>query len=169
MQTMLNTTLVYLERDGCYLMLHRVKKKNDINQDKWIGVGGKFENGESPEDCLLREVREETGLTLRSWTYHAIITFVTVDGDEVFTEFMHLFSSRDFEGTPRECDEGVLEWVPKERISQLNLWEGDLIFHRLMAEGAPFFTLKLVYRENVLSQVLLNGKPLTQRGYGQWS
>ena len=166
---MRNTTLCYLEQDGCYLMLHRIKKEKDINKDKWIGIGGKFEAEESPEDCLLREAYEETGLTLRSWIYHACITFVTRDSSGSYTEYMHLFSSRDFNGELKICDEGVLEWVPKEKIPELNLWEGDLIFLRLMEEGHPFFSLKLVYVDNVLSEVVLDGHSLTRKGYGQWS
>ncbi len=166
---MRNTTLCYLEQDGCYLMLHRTKKARDINKDKWIGIGGKFEPAESPEDCLLRETYEETGLTLHSWTYHACITFVTRDTSGSYTEYMHLFSSRDFSGDLKDCDEGVLEWVPKERVPDLNLWEGDLIFLKLMEEGGPFFSLKLVYIDDVLSQVALNGRPLVRRGFGQWS
>ncbi|MCD8145594.1 MAG: 8-oxo-dGTP diphosphatase [Oscillospiraceae bacterium] len=168
MKNMQNTTLVYLEQDDCYLMLHRVKKEHDINRDKWIGVGGKFENTESPEECLLREVREETGLAVNTWRYHGIVTFVSVT-DTVYTEFMHLFSSADFTGTPKICNEGVLEWVPKNRISALNLWEGDLIFLRLMEEQSPFFSLKLVYHDGVLTEAVLNGKPLTRKEYGQWS
>ena len=109
---MRNTSLCYIERGGKYLMLHRVKKTVDENKDKWIGIGGKFEEGESPEDCVMREVSEETGLTLNSWQYRGIVTFVS---DEWGTEYMHLFTSDDFSGTPRECDEGVLEWIEKER------------------------------------------------------
>lgn len=168
MKNLINTTLVYLEQNGCYLMLHRVKKQNDINKDKWIGVGGKFENAESPEDCLRREVLEETGLTLKHWSYHGIVTFVSVT-DTVFTEYMHLFSARDFSGEPKVCDEGVLEWVPKERIPDLNLWEGDLIFLRLIEEKSPFFSLKLVYHGNVLTEAVLNGTPLTRKEYGLWN
>lgn len=166
---MRNTTLCYLERQGSYLLLHRIKKEKDINKDKWIGIGGKFEEGESPEDCLLREAWEETGLTLNSWKYHAIITFVTIDDGVPYSEYMHLFSSRDFSGELKTCDEGVLEWVPKEEMGKLNLWEGDLVFLRLMEAGVPFFSMKLVYRDRVLEQVVLNGAPLTRRGFGQWN
>ena len=168
MNQLINTTLVYLEQDGSYLMLHRIKKQHDINRDKWIGVGGKFENAESPEDCLLREVWEETGLTLNSWTYHGIVTFVSVT-DAVFTEYMHLFSSNDFAGTPKLCEEGVLEWVPMDRIPELNLWEGDLIFLRLMRDGSPFFSLKLVYHGNELVEAVLNGTALNRKEYGLWN
>ena len=138
-----NTTLCYIEKDDCYLMLHRVKKAVDENKDKWIGVGGKFEYGESPEDCLLREAREETGLTLLNYRYRGIVTFVS---DEWGTEYMHLFTADRFEGELITCSEGNLEWVPKEKITELNLWEGDRIFLRLLAEESPFFSLKLVYR-----------------------
>ncbi len=166
---MCNTTLCYLERDGCYLMLHRVKKEKDINKDKWIGIGGKFEAEESPEDCLLREAYEETGLTLHSWTYHGCVTFIARDSSGSYTEYMNLFSSRDFSGELKACKEGVLEWVPKGRVPALNLWEGDLIFLKLMEAGGPFFSLKLVYTDNVLSQAVLNGRALARQGYGQWS
>lgn len=164
-----NTTLVYLEKDECYLMLHRVKKQHDLNRDKWIGVGGKFENTESPEECMLREVKEETGLTLSRWRYQGIVTFVSISDDEIFTEYMHLFYSSDFTGTPRTCSEGVLEWVPKSKIAELNLWEGDLIFLRLMEEKHPFFSLKLVYQNNVLVQAVLNGTDLARKEYGLWN
>ena len=136
------STLCYLEKDDQYLMLHRVVKKNDVNKDKWIGVGGHFEQDESPEECLLREVREETGYTLTSYRFRGIVTFVSGDG---VTEYMHLFTADGLEGTPSECDEGVLEWVPKGKIEDLNIWEGDKIFFRLLTEEVPFFSLKLVY------------------------
>ena len=152
------STLCYLERDGKYLMLHRVVKKNDINKDKWIGVGGHFEKDESPEECLMREVREETGYTLTSYRFRGIVTFVSGDG---VTEYMHLFTADGFEGEPIECDEGVLEWVPKEDISGLNIWEGDKIFFRLLTEEAPFFSLKLVYDgSGGLVSAALNGSPM---------
>ena len=139
-------------------MLHRVVKKNDINKDKWIGVGGHFEKDESPEECLMREVREETGYTLTSYRFRGIVTFVSGDG---VTEYMHLFTADGFEGEPIECDEGVLEWVPKEDISGLNIWEGDKIFFRLLTEEAPFFSLKLVYDgSGGLVSAALNGSPM---------
>lgn len=142
------TTLCYIEKDNKYLMLHRIKKENDINHDKWIGVGGKFEWGESPEECMLREVREETGYTLTSWQYRGIITFVL--GEDT-VEYMSLFTAGGFEGTPIDCNEGVLEWVEKDRISELNLWEGDRIFFHLLEEREDFFSLKLIYNmEDVL-------------------
>ena len=154
---MRNTTLVHLERDGKYLMLHRVKKERDENRDKWVGIGGKFEPGESPEDRALREVREETGLTMRSWAYRGIVTFVS---DEWGTEYMHLFHSADFEGTVRDCDEGVLEWVDKRALLSLPIWEGDKIFLRLLDSDRPFFSLKLRYRGDTLVEAVLDGKDL---------
>ena len=144
---MKNTTLCYIEKDDAYLMLHRVKKENDENHDKWIGVGGKFEACESPEDCLIREVKEETGLTLTDYRYRGLVTFVS---DEWGTEYMHLFTAAEYEGEIKECDEGNLEWVPKTRIEQLNLWEGDKIFFRLLEEEIGFFSLKLYYDEDTL-------------------
>ena len=150
-----NTTLCYLEQDGKYLMLHRVKKSNDENKDKWIGVGGKFETAESPEDCALREVLEETGLTMTSWEYRGIVTFVS---DQWGTEYMHLFWSDTFTGQLLECDEGVLEWIKKEDLLTKNIWEGDKIFLRLLDEKVPFFSLKLVYSGDKLIRAILNGR-----------
>lgn len=149
------TTLCYIEKDDAYLMLHRISKKNDVNKDKWIGVGGHFEAGESPEDCLLREVKEETGLTLTSYRFRGIVTFITDQLDE--TEYMHLYTADGFEGELIPCNEGTLEWVPKKDIYRLNLWEGDIIFHKLLDEDAPFFSLKLVYEGNKLVNAVLNG------------
>lgn len=151
-----NSTLCYIEKDNKYLMLHRVVKKDDVNKDKWIGVGGQFEFGESPEDCVLREVKEETGYTLTSYQYRGLVTFVFAD---VEMEFMSLFTADGFEGEPIECNEGVLEWVPIEDIENLNLWEGDKIFFRLLEEKIPFFSLKLVYNlDGQLESAALNGK-----------
>lgn len=152
------TTLCYLEKDNKYLMLHRVKKENDVNKDKWIGVGGHAEFGESPEDCLLREVYEETGLTLKKWHFHGIVTFVF---DTIDFEYMCLYSATEWEGTIKDCNEGTLEWIDKDEIENLNIWEGDKIFFRLMKEEHPFFSLKLVYDKEGLKSVSLDGKRLT--------
>lgn len=141
------TTLCYIEKDDKYLMLHRVKKVNDENHDKWIGVGGKFEPGESPEDCLLREIKEETGLTLKKYDFRGIVTFVS---DEWGTEYMHLFTATEYEGEVCTCDEGELVWVPKADIEKLNLWEGDKVFFRLLEESKDFFSLKLRYEGDTL-------------------
>ena len=149
---MILSTLCYIEKDGCWLMLHRVKKKNDLNHDKWIGVGGKFEEGESPEDCLLREVQEETGLRLTQYRFRGIVTFVS---DRYETEYMHLFTAHGFEGELTVCDEGELRWVEKDEVLSLPLWEGDREFLRLLREDAPFFSLKLVYQgDKLVSSVL---------------
>lgn len=144
---MKNTTLCYIEKDDAYLMLHRIKKVNDENHDKWIGVGGKFEAGESPEDCLLREVKEETGLMLTDYRYRGLVTFVS---DEWGTEYMHLFTATGFEGEMKTCDEGELVWVPKSEIENLNIWEGDKIFFRLLVKSDKFFSLKLTYKGDAL-------------------
>ncbi len=154
---MKQTTLCYIEKDGCYLMLHRVKKEHDENRDKWIGIGGKFQEGESPEDCLLREAKEETGLTLTDYRYRGLVTFVS---DRWGTEQMHLFTAGGFSGALRECDEGVLEWIPRERLLSLPMWEGDRIFLDLLERNEPFFSLKLVYRGERLERAVLNGKPI---------
>ena len=151
------TTLCYIEKNSSYLMLHRVTKKNDINQDKWIGVGGHFEFKESPEDCLLREVKEETGLTLKNFKFRGIVTFIS---DDEPAEYMCLYTSDDFEGKLIECDEGKLEWIPFEKIESLELWEGDKIFLRLLHTDAPFFSLKLVYKNGNLVQKFLDGKEI---------
>lgn len=152
------STLCYIERDGQYLMLHRTVKENDVNKDKWIGVGGHFEQSESPEECLLREVKEETGYTLTSWKYRGIVTFVY--GEDI-VEYMSLYTADGFEGEPIECNEGQLEWVDKSRISELELWEGDKIFFRLLDEGREFFSLKLVYdTSDVLHYAALDGVPM---------
>ena len=155
---MKNTSLCYIERDGQYLMLHRIKKEHDENHDKWIGIGGKFEQAESPEDCVLREVREETGLRLTQVRYCGIITFVS---DRWQTEYMHLFHATGFTGTLRECDEGQLEWIAIDRLLALPQWAGDRIFLDLMQKNVPFFSLKLRYEGETLAEAVLNGKPLT--------
>ena len=151
------TTLCYIEKDDCYLMLHRVKKQQDINKDKWIGIGGHFEAKESPEDCLLREVKEETGLTLTSYRFRGIVTFMT---DTYDTEYMCLYTADGFEGELIECNEGTLEWVPKSKLEELNLWEGDYIFLRLLEEGQKFFSLKLCYEGDKLVEAVLDGVEL---------
>ncbi len=151
------TTLCYVEKDDCYLMMHRVKKKQDVNQDKWIGIGGHVEEGESPEECLLREAKEETGLTLTSWKFRGLITFLSVGWG---TEYMCLYTADEFTGELSECSEGELLWVPKAQIETLNLWEGDKIFLRLLAKGAPFFSLKLVYQEDILVRAVLDGREM---------
>lgn len=153
------TTLCYIEKDGCYLMLHRVKKEQDINKDKWIGIGGHFEGKESPEDCLLREVKEETGLTLTDYRFRGIITFVT---DCYATEYMCLYTADQFEGELTECTEGNLEWVPKRKLRELNLWEGDYIFLELLESKKEFFSLKLCYEKDKLVEAVLDGKRLTE-------
>lgn len=155
---MQNTTLCYIEREGQYLMLHRVKKKNDVNQDKWVGVGGKFEDKESPEECLLREVKEETGLTLTRYAYRGLVTFVS---DRWETEYMHLFTADGFEGDMIVCDEGDLEWVDKQAVQDLPIWTGDKIFLDLLTRGEPFFSLKLSYEGDTLVQAVLNGQAIS--------
>ncbi len=153
---MRNTTLCHIEKDGKYLMLHRIKKKNDLNFDKWIGIGGKFEDKESPEQCNRREVFEETGLTLGASKYCGIVTFVS---DIWETEYMHIFTSSNFSGTIKECDEGVLEWVDKDKVSGLALWEGDKIFLNLIKQpDCPFFSLRLEYKGERLVSAILDDK-----------
>ena len=145
---MLNTSLCYIEKDGAYLMIHRVKKKNDVNHDKWIGVGGKFEAGESPFDCARREIREECGIEVKDLSYRGIVTFVS---DEYGTEYMHLFTATEYDGEiDYNCDEGNLEWVAKKKIKDLPIWEGDKIFFDLLDEDLRFFSLKLEYRGDKL-------------------
>ncbi len=133
-------------------MLHRIKKAHDVNRDKWIGVGGKFKDDETPEECLLREVREETGLTLLNYRFRGILTFIA-DGWE--SEYIHLFTADKFEGTLTDCSEGHLEWVPKDRIEQLPIWEGDKIFLRLLLKDSGFFSLKLSYQGDTLTDSVL--------------
>lgn len=146
------TTLCYIEKGDCYLMLHRVKKENDLNHEKWIGVGGKFEPGETPEECLLREVREETGLTLTKYSFRGIVTFLS---DEWEGEYMHLFTAEEYSGELTECNEGDLVWVPKAQIQNLHIWEGDKIFFRLLEENRNFFSLKLRYEGDKLVETKL--------------
>lgn len=157
MNVMINTTLCYIEKDGKYLMLHRVKKVNDLNQDKWIGIGGKFEDKESPEECMIRETLEETGLNLINPEYRGILTFVS---DKWPTEYIHLFYADKFSGELIECDEGNLEWVPINDIYSLPLWEGDKIFLKLIEDKVPFFSLKLQYEGETLINAVLNGNKI---------
>ncbi len=152
------TTLCYLERGDSYLMMHRISKKKDINKDKWIGVGGHFEEGESPEECIKREILEETGydIPLEEIEYRAVITFISDKGDY---ELMSLFTAKAPEGEPIPCDEGVFEWVPKEKVSSLNIWEGDKIFFRELDKSRDFFSLKMRYdKEDKLIEAVLNGR-----------
>lgn len=163
---MINTSLCYITRGNDVLMLHRVKKEKDVNKDKWIGIGGKFEDDESPDECLLREALEETGLTLTHWKCRGIVTFLTNAPYE--GEYMYLFTADAFEGTLKDCDEGRLQWVSREFLSSLPKWEGDEIFLKLLWEDAPFFLLKLRYEGNTLAEAVLNGKPLQKSDNGQW-
>lgn len=158
------TTLCYIESEDSFLMMHRVKKKNDVNEEKWVGIGGHFKEGESPQECLVREVKEETGLTLTSYRYAGIITFVS---DQWGSEYMHLFTADAYEGTIydeegnfRECPEGLLSWVKKDAVNDLSIWEGDKIFFKLLSEKGPFFSLKLCYEGEKLVEAALDGKQL---------
>ena len=155
---MKNTTVCYLERGTQYLLLHRTKKENDENAGKWIGVGGKCEENESPEDCMLREVREETGLSVTQHRLRGVITFVS---DAWEGQYMYLFTASKWHGALTDCDEGELAWVERTDMLHLPLWEGDRIFLALLAEERPFFSLKLVYQGDSLQQAVLDGMPLT--------
>lgn len=139
---MILSTLCYIEKDGKYLMLHRTKKKNDINKDKWLGIGGKFEEGESPEECMIREVKEETGLMLKNYQLRCIVTYVSTTWE---TEYMYVFTSNEFEGNLIPCDEGDLQWIDKDKIMELNTWEGDKIFVEKIQKDNSFFTVKFQY------------------------
>lgn len=155
---MRNTTLCYIEQGGSYLMLHRTKKENDQSHDKWLGIGGKFEDKESPEECILRETREETGLTLTSYRYRGIVTFVS---DIWETEYMHLFTADGFTGTLIDCDEGDCVWISREKLLSLPMWEGDRIFLNLLFDPEhPFFSLKLEYQGDTLVYAAKDGVPL---------
>ena len=157
-EMMKNTTLCYIEKDNKYLMLHRVKKENDLNHDKWVGIGGKFLYGESPEECLLREAEEETGLILTDYKYRGIVTFLS---DEWGGEYMHLFSAYDFKGELKECDEGNLEWINKSDVYDLPIWVGDKLFFKLIENPeTPFFSMKLEYCGEELIKATLNGKTI---------
>lgn len=155
---MKNTTLCYIEKDSSYLMLYRIKKENDENKDKYIGIGGRIEEKESPEDCILREAYEETGLSLKNLEYRGLVTFVS---DIYETEFMHLFHCDDFCGNLKECDEGELLWVKKEKLFSLPMWEGDKIFLDLLEQKVPFFSLKLEYEGDNLKRVKLNNEEIS--------
>ena len=152
---MRNSSLCYIEKDGKYLMLHRIRKEHDLNKDKWIGIGGGFLEDESPEDCVRREALEETGLVLGKVTLYSVVTFV-IEGGEC--EQMFLFKCKDFTGTTIDCDEGVLEWIDKKAIYSLDLWEGDKIFLEKIENGCDFFTLKLIYdKDGNLLEAVQNG------------
>ena len=150
---MINSSICYIEKEEKYLMLHRTKKEKDINKEKWIGVGGKFEDKESPEDCIIREVKEETGLTLNSCKLRCIVTYVSKNWE---TEYMYVFTSDDFSGELIECNEGDLEWVDKKKIFELNLWEGDKIFLSKLQKDNTFFTMKFNYDGDKLLEYNLN-------------
>ena len=156
---MINTTLCYIEKDDSYLLLHRVKKNQDINKGKWIGIGGKFEENESPYDCVKREVKEETGLELQKVEYRGLVTFVSTDKNGTYNEMMHLFWSDSFTGVQKkseDCDEGELAWVPKSKMNELPHWESDELFLDLIEKRVPFFSLKCVYKDGVLVDHLFN-------------
>ena len=164
---MKNTPLCYITRGDQVLMLLRVKKQNDINKDKWIGIGGKFEGQESPDECLLREAWEETGLRLTSWRCRGVVTFLTEVPEQ--GEFMYLFTADGFEGQLKTCNEGDLQWVSREFLGSLEKWEGDDIFLELLWQEAPFFLLTLRYDHDVLREAVLNGKNLTRGTDGRWT
>ena len=158
---MKNTTLCYIEKDGCYLMMYRIKKKVDVNQGKWIGVGGHCEEGESPDECIIRETREETGLSLQHVRARGLVTFCSNKWE---MEYMHLFTADQFDGElVSECNEGELAWIPKEQMSSLPLWEGDKIFLELLTQNIPYFHLKLEYRDDTLLCATLDGR-IIRRG-----
>ena len=144
------TTICYIEQDGNYLMLHRTKKENDQSHDKWLGVGGKFEKDESPDECILREVKEETGLTLTSYQLRGVMTFVS---DIWETEYMFIYTADEFEGELAECSEGDPQWIKKTEVMNLKLWEGDKIFLKKLIDGDGFFTVKMEYEGEKLVKV----------------
>ena len=144
------TTICYIEQDGNYLMLHRTKKENDQSHDKWLGVGGKFDKDESPDECILREVKEETGLTLTSYQLRGVMTFVS---DIWETEYMFIYTADRFEGELTECSEGDLQWIKKTEVMNLKLWEGDKIFLKKLIDGDGFFTVTMEYEGEKLVKV----------------
>ena len=144
------TTICYIEQDGNYLMLHRTKKENDQSHDKWLGVGGKFDKDESPDECILREVKEETGLTLTSYQLRGVMTFVS---DIWETEYMFIYTADEFEGELAECSERDLQWIKKTEVMNLKLWEGDKIFLKKLIDGDGFFTVKMEYEGEKLVKV----------------
>lgn len=146
---MILSTVCYIEENGKYLMLHRVKKKNDINKDKWLGIGGKFEIGESPEECVIREVKEETGLTLEKYALRGVVTFVSTQCE---TEYIYIFTANKFSGELIECNEGDLQWIEKEKVTQLNIWEGDKVFINKIKKDDKFFTIKFIYNGDKLER-----------------
>ena len=152
---MKDTTLCYIERDGKYLMLYRNKKENDVNEGKYVGIGGHFEGNETPSECVIREVREESSLILNTPKYRGIVTFVS---DKYESERMHLFTCDDFSGEISECNEGELSWVEKSKIEELPMWEGDIYFLRMLNEERDFFQMKLVYKGDTLIEYYLNDK-----------
>ena len=156
------TTLCYIEKDDSYLMLHRNKKKNDLSHDMWIGVGGHFENEETPSECLLREVKEETGLILNSYKLRGIVTFIS---DEAEGEYMFLYTSDGYTGELIECDEGELKFIKKSELENLYFWEGDRIFLKLIGENHDFFDLKLVYKGKKLVKAVLDGEIIENESY----
>lgn len=163
---MIHTTLCYITREDQVLMLHRVKKENDANRDKWIGIGGKFLEGESPDQCLLREALEETGLTLNRWQCRGVVTFLS---DVYPGELMYLFTADDYTGQLHQCDEGQLEWVSREFLDSLPKWEGDAIFLELLWQDAPFFLLTLRYQGDRLCEAVLNGRQMKKNTQGKWT
>ncbi len=148
---MINTTLCYLEKDGCYLMLFRNKKEHDPCEGKWVGIGGKFEPGEDAETCMLREVREETGLILKKYQPCGVVHF---QSDELEDEEMYLFTGTEWEGEISVCDEGTLEWIPKEKVLDLNLWEGDPYFLKPMLDGETKIEITCRYEGDRLAEYI---------------
>jgi len=156
---MKRTTLCYIERCDQFLMLHRTKKANDDNHDKWIGIGGHIEPGETPTACILRECEEETGLSLLDARYRGLVHFRS---DVCPDEDMYLFTASRYEGSMIECDEGELAWIEKSRLLSLTLWEGDRIFLKLLDERDSLFELTLEYSGDHLRRAVLDGNELSR-------